>query len=92
MKNEFTEYEYELLTKCWDEKSDYAVNIDRDSKMVAIISKKNNRIIRRLGTNYEELFEKVLRLAELEPSTLKTPNIDKLYNIKNKNTELIQYI
>lgn len=75
MKNEFTEYEYGLLTKCSDENSDYAVNIDRATKMVAIISKINNNIVWKLGTDYEHLFEKMLRLAELEPSTLKLPQV-----------------
>jgi hypothetical protein len=64
---EFTVYEYNLITKCWDEQNKYAINIDPETNDATVIEIDTQKIIHKLGKGFD-LFEKMIVLSRIEPT------------------------
>jgi hypothetical protein len=64
---QFSNLEVDLLTKCWDSRDAYGINIDWKNKAVSIIAVKEKRIIKHLG-NANTLVEKFIRDSGLIPT------------------------
>lgn len=64
---EFTQYENELLTKCWDEKDKFKVNINPETDDISAVDNTTNKVIWNFGKS-NGLIEKMLRYCDINPS------------------------
>jgi hypothetical protein len=63
---EFNQFENELLTKCWDEKDKYKVNINPETNEASVIEVKTQNKTWSFGKS-SDLFIKMLKYCDLEP-------------------------
>ena len=63
---EFSRYEYDLLTSCADEPERYGININPNTNEVIVLDKVHNKNWK-LG-NEKEVLVKLLKYCQIDPS------------------------